>query len=125
MNKKVSLLEHEMKNLDKLIKQHNPNLRGVSQRKLDGYMEYVKIIQWGRRNPTKFVEEFMGISFLDLQKYVFANMWVTPFVLLCQCRNSGKSTISAPFLMAKSVLYPNFYGYIISATGNQSQETFL
>lgn len=52
-------------------------------------------------------------------------MWVTPFVLLCQCRNSGKSTISAPFLMAKSVLYPNFYSYIISSNGSQAQETFL
>ena len=32
-----------------------------------------------------------GIEFLDLQKYVFMNMWTTPFVLLCQCRNSGKA----------------------------------
>lgn len=67
----------------------------------------------------------MGIEFLDLQKYVFMNMWTTPFVLLCQCRNSGKSTISAPFLMAKSILYPNFYSYIISSNGSQAQETFL
>ena len=67
----------------------------------------------------------MGIQFLDLQKYIFMNMWTTPFVLLCQCRNSGKSTISAPFLMAKSILYPNFYSYIISTNGSQAQETFL
>lgn len=53
------------------------------------------------------------------------NMWYTPFVLLNQCRNSGKSTISAPFLMAKSILYPNFYSYIISSNGSQAQETFL
>lgn len=99
--------------------------QNLSQRKLEGYMKYIEIIQWGRKNPARFVEEFMGISFLDLQKYVFMNMWATPFVLLCQCRNSGKSTISAPFLMAKSILYPNFYSYIISSNGSQAQETFL
>ena len=71
------------------IEKHN-----LSQRKLEGYMKYIEIIQWGRKNPAGFVEEFMGISFLDLQKYIFMNMWTTPFVLLCQCRNSGKSTIS-------------------------------
>lgn len=32
---------------------------------------------------------------------------------------------SAPFLMAKSILYPNFYSYIISTNGSQAQETFL
>lgn len=101
------------------------NKHNLSQRKLEGYLKYCDIIQWGRKNPVKFVEYFMGIEFLDLQKYVFANMWSTPFVLLCQCRNSGKSTISAPFLMAKSILYPNFYSYIISSNGNQAQETFL
>lgn len=97
----------------------------LSQRKLDGYLKYCEIIQWGRKNPAKFVEEFFGIAFLDLQKYVFMNMWTKPFVLLCQCRNSGKSTISAPYLMAKALLYPNFYSYIISSNGSQAQETFL
>lgn len=97
----------------------------LSQRKLDGYLKYCEIIQWGRKNPARFVEEFFGIAFLDLQKYVFMNMWTKPFVLLCQCRNSGKSTISAPYLMAKALLYPNFYSYIISSNGSQAQETFL
>ena len=26
--------------------------QNISQRKLDGYLEYCKIIQWGRRNPA-------------------------------------------------------------------------
>lgn len=101
------------------------NKHNLSQRKLEGYLKYCEIIEWGRKNPARFVEYFMGIEFLDLQKYVFMNMWYKPFVLLCQCRNSGKSTISAPFLMAKSILYPNFYSYIISSNGSQAQETFL
>ncbi len=51
--------------------------------------------------------------------------WTTPFNVWCQSRSSGKTTLLAPFTMAKSTLIPNYQTYIISGIGSQSQETFL
>ena len=51
--------------------------------------------------------------------------WVTPNNVWCQSRGSGKTTLFAPFIMAKSVLIPNYQTYIISGIGSQAQETFL
>lgn len=36
----------------------------VSQRKLEGYLKWCNVIQWGRRNPTQFAEQFLGIEFM-------------------------------------------------------------
>lgn len=36
----------------------------LSQRKLEGYLKLAEIVQWGRKNPTKFSERFLGIEFL-------------------------------------------------------------
>ncbi|MFC8688165.1 terminase [Brevibacillus porteri] len=97
----------------------------ISQRKLEGYLKLATIIQWGRKSPVKFCERFYGIEFLDNQKYVFMMSWVTPFNVWCQSRNSGKTTLAAPFMMAKSNLIPNFQTYIMSGVGSQAQEAFL
>lgn len=35
------------------------------------------------------------------------------------------TTLAAPFIMAKSMLFPNFQTYILAGTGNQAQETFM
>ena len=51
--------------------------------------------------------------------------WVTPFVVWCQSRGSGKTTMIAPFAMAKTNLIPNFQAYIMSGVGSQAQEAFL
>lgn len=71
------------------------------------------------------MKKYFGIQFLDMQSYVFANMYYTPFVCVCASRNSGKSTISAPLLMGKSILIPNHRSYIISGNASQAQETFM
>jgi len=97
----------------------------MSQRKLEGYIKLGEIIQWGRRVPVKFCERFYGIEFLDNQKYAFMMSWVTPFVVWCQSRGSGKTTMIAPFAMAKTNLIPNFQAYIMSGVGSQAQEAFL
>lgn len=51
--------------------------------------------------------------------------WVTPFNVWCQSRGSGKTTMLAPFVMAKTNLIPNFQSYIMSGVGSQAQEAFL
>ena len=97
----------------------------ISQRKLDGYIKLAEVVQWGRKNPVKFVERFMGLELLDYQKYVFMESWSKPFVLWCMGRNSGKTTLGSPFIMAKSLLIPNFQAYILAGVGSQSQEMFM
>lgn len=48
-------------------------------------------------------------------------------LFLCGEKNTvtHNSTISAPFLMAKSILFPNFNSYIISSNAGQAHETFM
>ncbi|WP_299831248.1 terminase [uncultured Metabacillus sp.] len=97
----------------------------ISQRKLEGYLKLSEIIQWGRKNPIKFCEQFLGIQFLDAQKYAFMNSWIAPYNLWCITRNGGKSTLSAPFIMAKGILINGHNSYILSNVSAQSQDTFL
>lgn len=97
----------------------------ISQRKLEGYLKLAKIINWGRQNPVLFVRDFFGIDMLDYQKYVFMNSWYTQFCLWLMGRSSGKTTLAAPFIMAKSLLIPNFNSYIMAGVGSQSQEAFM
>ena len=68
-----------------IIKKEN-----LSQKKLEQYYEYCRIIQWGRRFPCKFAEEFLGVEFMDFQRYVFMNSWDKQFVLWLMSRNAGK-----------------------------------
>jgi hypothetical protein len=65
------------------------------------------------------------IDLLDYQKYVFMESWYKQYVLWCMGRNSGKTTLGSPFIMAKSLLIPNFQAYILAGVGSQSQEMFL
>lgn len=101
------------------------NRENLSQRKLEGYLKWSKIVQWGRRNPVQFAETFLGIEFMDYQRYCFANSWSKQFVLWLMSRNGGKSVLSAPFAMSKLLLYGNFEAYLLSLTSAQSQDTFL
>ena len=93
----------------------------LSQKKLEQYYNWCKIIQKGRANPVQFAEFFLGVEFMDYQRYVFMNSWDKQFVLWLCSRNAGKSTLSAPFCMTKLMLFPNFRSYILSVTAGQSQ----
>jgi len=97
----------------------------LSQKKLEAYLKLSEIIQWGLSAPVKFCERFMGIEFLDAQKYAFMNSWLKPYNLWCMTRNGGKSTLSAPFIMAKGILINGHNTYILSNSSSQSQDTFL
>lgn len=97
----------------------------ISQRKLEGYLKFAEIIQFGRRSPTKFCEIFFGIEFLDAQKYAFMKSWTSAYNLWCITRNGGKSTLSAPFIMAKGILINGHSSYILSNVSSQSQDTFM
>lgn len=85
-----------------------PTYYDMSNMKLDGLKKLAEIIQWGRRNPTRFVSRFFGIDFLDYQKEIFMKSWITPFVVWCMSRDGGKTFVGSPFLMSKTLLVPKF-----------------
>lgn len=67
-----------------------PTERDISQRKLEGLQKLAEIKQWGLKNPTRFLKEFIGVELLDNQQYVFMNSWSKPFCLWLESRAAGK-----------------------------------
>ena len=69
----------------------------LSQRKIEMFEKYLKMIQWGRREPVKFMEEVFGLQFTDHQRYVLLSTWNTRRAVWLMSRNSGKaSTLDTP-----------------------------
>ena len=63
----------------------------ISAKKQERFEKYNKVIQWGRRNPVKFME------FTDHQKYILLSTWYTERATWLMSRNSGKSlSINTP-----------------------------
>lgn len=86
--------------------------------------KYCQIIQWGRRNPIRFMEQFLGLELTDHQKYILLSSWTPSTVVWLMSRSSGKSFMSAPLLMTRGLLLPNTNAYIMAPSGGQAQETF-
>lgn len=96
----------------------------ISQRKMEGMQKLSEIKQWGLRNPTKFMERFIGVDLLDVQTYTFMNSWDKMYALWLCTRNYGKSTLLALYYMARGMLLNNCRCYICAGTSDQSIETF-
>ena len=64
---------------------------GLTQKKLEGYKKYSEIIQWGRKNPVKFAETFLGVTQFSL---------VLVLILVLELMNFyGLSEICVPNVM--------------------------
>ena len=50
----------KFKNKEGVVESMALSKNNISARKLEGYLKWCKVIQWGRRNPVKFAEEFLG-----------------------------------------------------------------
>lgn len=96
----------------------------ISQRKMEGMQKLSEIKQWGLRNPTKFMERFIGVDLLDVQTYTFMNSWDKMYALWLCTRNYGKSTLLALYYMTRGMLFNNCRCYICAGTSDQSIETF-
>lgn len=96
----------------------------ISQRKMEGMQKLSEIKQWGLRNPTKFMERFIGVDLLDVQTYTFMNSWDKMYTLWLCTRNYGKSTLLALYYMTRGMLLNNCRCYICAGTSDQSIETF-
>lgn len=95
-----------------------------SQRKLEEYANFEKIINWGRQDPVRFAEEFYGIKLLDYQKWCFMESWSKPFVLWLCSRGTGKTTLAAVYFQTKMVLIPNYKVFVSTNSLAQSIDCF-
>lgn len=94
----------------------------LSAKKIREYTRFCKFIQWGRKNPVDFASLVFGIDLLDLQKYAIINSWNKSFVLWLECRNAGKTTKIAIYVMLRSLLIPYHTTYLLGKVGEQSKE---
>lgn len=96
----------------------------LSQRKQEEWDKYCKIIQWGRQNPIRFINELYGLQGIDYQSWVMASSWHTPYCCWLECRGAGKDTKAAMFFQGKMLLIPNYKVYVSTLSAAQSAESF-
>ena len=101
-----------------------PNLYNMTTKKYREKVDLAEFLQWGRRNPSRFIEEVFNVQLMDYQRYLIDSSWSKPFVVWAMSRNGGKSLLASLFIMAKMLLIPGFKAYVLAAVGSQSIELF-
>ena len=96
----------------------------LSIRKKESMDRYMRLIQWGRANPAKFIEKVFGIELIDFQKNLILGTWTASRAAWCASRNSGKSIMVAIYAMTRALLLPTCDVYIVSNSADQAQQTF-
>lgn len=117
----IDKYEIEDQDLLSLLYRAYPDL---SAKKIREFTRHCKLLQWGRKNPVDFAAYVLGIDLLDLQKYALINSWDKKFVLWLECRNAGKTTLIAIYVMLRSILIPYHATYLLGNVGSQSKEIF-
>ena len=126
MNKKSIV---EVQSFDKGCVQGNtifvkPGVFALSQRKIDGLIKIAEMQKYYQCNPVRFINDFFNIELLDAQAWIIQQSWNCPNVLLVCTRGFGKSTLIDIMIMAKDMLFCNYWTYIASGSGSQAEETF-
>lgn len=112
--------------IDKMISVYSKKTSTeLNLRKKEAMDRYVKLIQWGRANPTQFVERIFKVQLLDYQRYVFLNTWNSEVAVWLMSRNAAKSFLGGLYMMTKAMLLPVGDIYIASTVAGQSRDTFM
>ena len=101
-----------------------PGVYALSTRKLEGLIQIANLQKYYQCNPVRFINDFFNIELLDAQAWVIQRSWNCPNVLLVCTRGFGKSTVIDIMVMAKDMLFNNYWTYIASGSGSQAEETF-
>lgn len=102
----------------------NKTSNNLTIRDYDALKKYIKLIQWGRRNPVQFIELIFGITLMDYQKWLVSESWTREYVVWACSRNAGKSFLIGVFLMARNLLFPKLQTQIISENWQTANDTF-
>ena len=101
-----------------------PGSYALSNRKLEGLIKIANLQKYYQCNPVRFINDFFNIELLDAQAWIIQRSWNCPNVLLVCSRGFGKSTLIDIMVMAKDMLFNNYWTYIASGSGSQAEETF-
>ena len=101
-----------------------PGVYPLSSRKLEGFMKIANLQKYYQCNPVRFINDFFNIELLDAQAWVIQRAWNCPNVLLVCTRGFRKSTLIDIMIMAKDMLFNNYWTYIASGSGSQAEQTF-
>jgi len=101
-----------------------PGVYALSTRKLEGLIKIANLQKYYQCNPVRFINDFFNIELLDAQAWIIQRSWNCPNVLLVCTRGFGKSTVIDIMVMAKDMLFCNYWTYIASGSGSQAEETF-
>lgn len=85
---------------------------------------YVELIQWGRENPVRFIEDVLGIPLLDYQRWLVSMTWTAQYAAWACSRNAGKSFLVGTFAQARALLFPKSQIHIMSSVAKQASQTF-
>ena len=101
-----------------------PGVYALSSRKLESLTKIAELQKYYQCNPVRFINDFFNIELLDAQAWIVQRSWICPNVLLVCTRGFGKSTIIDIIIMAKDMLFNNYWTYIASGSGSQAEQTF-
>ena len=101
-----------------------PSKADLSQRQIEEYELYTKVIQEGRKNPVWFAEEILGIKLFDSQKILFMNSWIARFVVWLIHRGFGKTSIANVYDAVRLMLVPNYKIFVSCNSASQSADYF-
>lgn len=101
-----------------------PGTYAMSSKKLETYVRMAQMQRYYQNNPVRFINDFFNIELLDVQAWLIQQSWTCPNVLWVCTRGLGKSTVIDLNLMAKGMLFNNYWSYIASGSGSQAEQTF-
>lgn len=101
-----------------------PGVYALSSRKLESLIRIAELQKYYQCNPVRFINDFFNIELLDAQAWIIQRSWTCPNVLLVCTRGFGKSTVIDIMIMAKDMLFNNYWTYIASGSGSQAEQTF-
>lgn len=96
----------------------------MSTKKIESLIEISRLQKYLQCNPVRAIDLFFNIELLDSQALAVQSTWFIQNALLCCTRGWGKSTVIDLSLMAKDMLFCNYWAYIASGSGSQAEQTF-
>ena len=120
----LDLINYEDQCIQEDIIYVKPGVYAMSSRKIDALIKIAYMQKYFQCNPVRFINLFFNIELLDAQAWIVQQSWTCPNVLLVCSRGFGKSTLIDIIIMAKDMLFNNYWTYIASGSGSQAEQTF-
>lgn len=120
----LDLIEYSNECIQKNIVYVKPGIYAMSSRKVESLIKIAYYQKYYQCNPVRFINDFFGIELLDAQAWIVQQSWTCSNVLLVCSRGFGKSTLIDLIVMAKDMLFNNYWTYIASGSGSQAEQTF-